>query len=167
MSKTLLPECLIETLGKMIGNRRAVHERDLAAGEGWVELPYALARKSPGAAWSLAWQYIFAASHLSGHPVTGQRGRWHIHESTVQKAIKGSARRAGLTKRVTSHGFRHSFATHLLEDGYDIRTIQTLLGHAHIETTMIYTHVVAQSTRGVLRVLSPLDRAANPNRRAQ
>jgi len=164
---TLLPECLAEPLRKVVGDRRAMHEHDLETGEGWVELPYAFARKSPKAAWSLAWQYIFAASGLSHHPVTDQRGRWHIHKSTVQKAIKGAARRAGITKRVTSHAFRHSFATHLLESGYDIRTIQTLLGHAHVETTMVYTHVVAQTTRGVLRVRSPLDRAAKSNRRAQ
>jgi integron integrase len=154
---TLLSERVVEPLAKIIDDRREIHERDLAAGEGWVELPHAFARKSPKTAWSLAWQYVFAASRLSRHPVTGQRGRWHIHGTSVQKAIGGAARRAGLTKRVTSHAFRHSFATHLLEDGYDIRTIQTLLGHAHLETTMIYTHVVEQATRGVLRVRSPLD----------
>ena len=120
-------------------------------------MPHAFARTSPKAAWSLAWQYAFAAPSLSRDPVTGRRGRWHIHESSVQRAITGAARRARLHKRVTSHVFRHSFATHLLEDGYDIRTIQTLLGHAHVETTMIYTHVVAQAARGVLRVRSPLD----------
>jgi len=97
---------------------------------------------------------------LSRHPVIGQRGRWHIHETSVQKAISQAARRAALTKRVTSHALRHSFATHLLEHGDDIRTIQTLLGHAHLETTMIYTHVVEQASRGVLRVRRPLHELA-------
>ena len=163
---TLLPERLVEPLGKLIDDRRAVHARDLAAGEGWVELPHAFARKSPKAAWSLAWQYVFAAAGLSHHPVTGQRGRWHIHETSVQKAISRATGRAGLTKRVTSHVFRHSFATHLLEDGYDVRTIQKLLGHAHLDTTMIYTHVVEQTSRGVLRVRSPLDELAVQTREA-
>ena len=156
---TLLSERLVEPLAKVMDERREIHQRDLAAGEGWVEPPHAFARTSPKAAWSLAWQYVFAAAGLSRHPVTGQQGRWHIHETTAPKAISGAARRAGLTKRVSSHAFRHSFATHLLEDGYDIRTIQTLLGHAHLETTMICTHVVEQATRGVLRVRSPMDAA--------
>jgi integron integrase len=154
---TLLSERLVEPLGRVMTHRRSIHERDLGKGEGWVELPHAFARKSPKAAWSLAWQYVFAAKGLSHHPLTGQRGRWHIHPTTVQRAIRRAAETAGLTRRVTSHVFRHSFATHLLEDGYDIRTIQTLLGHANVETTMIYTHVVEQASRGVLRVRSPLD----------
>lgn len=162
----LLPERLVEPLATVIDERREVHKRDGAVGEGWVELPHAFARKSPKAPWSLGWQYVFAAAGLSHHPVTGQRGRWHLHESSVQKAISEAARRAGMTKRVTSHVFRHSFATHLLEDGYDIRTIQTLLGHAHLETTMIYTHVVEQASRGVLRVRSPLDELAVQTREA-
>jgi len=156
---TLLSTSLVEPFRQLIAARRRVHEEDLEAGEGWVELPHAFERKAPRAAWLLAWQYVFAAAGFSRHPVTGQRGRWHVHESTVQRAITGAARRAGLTKRVTSHAFRHSFATHLLEDGYDIRSIQTLLGHARLETTMIYTHVVEQACKGVLRVRSPLDDA--------
>lgn len=154
---TPLPEQLVRPLHELISARRELHGRDLAAGEGWVELPFAFARKSPRAPWSFEWQYLFAAADYSHDPVSGRRGRWHVHESTVQKAITSAARAAGITRRVTSHVLRHSFATHLLEDGYDIRTIQTLLGHANVETTMIYTHVVEQASRGVLRVRSPLD----------
>jgi len=160
---TPLSERLIEPLHALIEARRELHTEDLAAGEGWVELPFAFERKSPRAPWSLEWQYLFAATDLSRDPVSGRRGRWHVHESTVQKAITSAARAAGITRRVTSHALRHSFATHLLEDGYDIRTIQTLLGHAHVETTMIYTHVVEQASRGVLRVRSPFD-ALGPSR---
>jgi integron integrase len=154
---TPLPERLVDPLQAIIDARRIRHAADIEAGEGWVELPFAFERKSPRAAWSLAWQYLFAAADLSVDPVSGRRGRWHIHESTVQKAVTAAAGAAGIARRVTSHVFRHSFATHLLEDGYDIRTIQTLLGHSHVETTMIYTHVVEQAARGVLRVRSPLD----------
>ncbi len=154
---TPLSERLIAPLRALIVARRALHASDIAAREGWVELPFAFERKSPKAAWSLEWQYLFAAADLSRDPISGRRGRWHIHESTVQKAVSAAARATDITRRVTSHVLRHSFATHLLEDGYDIRTIQTLLGHSHVETTMIYTHVVAQSSRGVLRVRSPLD----------
>jgi site-specific recombinase XerD len=157
---TPLPERLVDPLRTLIDARRARHAADVEAGEGWVELPFAFERKSPRAAWSLEWQYLFAAADLSVDPVSGRRGRWHIHESTVQKSVTSAARAAGITRRVTSHVFRHSFATHLLEDGYDIRTIQTLLGHSHVETTMIYTHVVEQASRGVLRVRSPLDSLA-------
>lgn len=147
----------VQPLRQLIERRRQLHERDLAAGEGWVELPNAFERKSPRAAWSVSWQYLFAAADLSNDPISGRRGRWHVHPSTVQKAISEAARAAGIDRRVTSHVLRHSFATHLLEDGYDIRTIQTLLRHARVETTMIYTHVVEQASRGVLRVRSPLD----------
>ena len=154
---TPLPERLVDPLQAIIDARRIRHAAYIEAGEGWVELPFAFERKSPRAAWSLAWQYLFAAADLSVDPVSGRRGRWHINESTVQKAVTAAAGAAGIARRVTSHVFRHSFATHLLEDGYDIRTIQTLLGHSHVETTMIYTHVVEQAARGVLRVRSPLD----------
>jgi integron integrase len=154
---TLLPTSLAESVSELLLHRERIHQADLDAGEGWVELPHAFARKAPTAAWSLQWQYLFAAGKLSRHPDSGQRGRWHVHPSTIHKAIVAATRKARVTKRVTSHTFRHSFATHLLEDGYDIRTIQKLLGHSHVNTTMIYTHVVAESTRGVLRVESPLD----------
>lgn len=155
---TLLPKQLVEPLREIITARKAIHERDLAMNEGWVELPFAMQRKTPSAAWSIQWQYAFAAARLSHHPHTGQRGRWHIYDSTVGQAISQAVKEAGITKRATAHTFRHSFATHLLEDGYDIRTIQKLLGHSHVDTTMIYTHVVEQSTRGVMRVESPLDK---------
>jgi integron integrase len=157
---TPLPERHVKLLRSRIEARRRLHADDRAAGEGWVELPFAFERKAPRAAWSLAWQYLFHADGLSIDPVSGRRGRWHVHESTVQKAISHAAVAAGVDRRVTSHALRHSFATHLLEDGYDIRTIQTLLGHSHLETTMIYTHVVEQASRGVLRVRSPLDAPA-------
>jgi integron integrase len=148
---TVLPEALVQPL------RAQLHEADLRRGEGWVELPDAFARKAPRAAWSLPWQYLFASRSLSRHPDTGQRGRWHIFKSTVQKAVKDAAAQAGIIKRVTSHTLRHSFATHLLEDGYDIRTVQELLGHAHVNTTMIYTHCKTEASRGVMGVRSPLD----------
>lgn len=154
---TLLSGSLIEPLRRHIAQRAEVHQADLAHGEGWVELPDAFARKSPKAAWSLPWQYLFASHKLSRHPDTGQSGRWHIFESTIQSAIKSAAHDAQFTKRVTSHTLRHSFATHLLEQGYAIRTIQTLLGHANVQTTMIYTHCQTQASRGVMGVRSPLD----------
>lgn len=154
---TLLPASLVEALRGQIAQRAEVHQADLAQGEGWVELPDAFERKSPRAAWSLPWQYLFASHKLSRHPDTGQSGRWRVFESTVQSAIKRAAHHARLTKRVTSHTLRHSFATHLLEQGYDIRTIQTLLGHANVQTTMVYTHCQTQASKGVMGVRSPLD----------
>ncbi|MEM9345240.1 MAG: integron integrase [Planctomycetota bacterium] len=153
----LLPNALLEPLQEQLVWRHGVHQRDLAENEGWVELPGAFARKSPKAAWSLQWQYLFASHKLSRHPDTGQRGRWHVFESTVQSAIKHAAEQAQLAKRVTSHTLRHSFATHLLEAGYDIRTIQELLGHTNVRTTMIYTHCQTQASKGVRGVRSPLD----------
>lgn len=153
----LLSDTLVGPLGDQLRERSKRHADDLGQGEGWVELPNAFAVKSPKAAWALPWQYLFAASRLSRHPETGQTGRWHIHESTVQRAIKNAASGAGITKRVTSHTLRHSFATHLLESGYDIRTVQELLGHANVQTTMIYTHCQTQTSKGVMGVRSPLD----------
>lgn len=154
---TLLSASLIDPLRRHIAQRVEIHQADLAQGEGWVELPDAFERKSPKAAWSLPWQYLFASHKLSRHPDTGQSGRWHIFESTVQSAIKRASQDAGITKRVTSHTLRHSFATHLLEAGYDIRTIQELMGHANVQTTMIYTHCQTQTSKGVMGVRSPLD----------
>lgn len=130
------------------------HRKDLADGLGEVYLPSALARKYPNAARSWGWQYVFPASRVSRDPRSDRVGRHHIHQTGLQKAIRLAAQSAGLTKRVTSHTLRHCFATHLLESGRDIRTVQELLGHADLSTTMIYTHVL---NKGGLAVTSPLD----------
>jgi integron integrase len=132
---------------------RALHARDLAAGVR-VALPDALDRKYPNASSEWGWRWVFPASRLWAG-ADGRRFRHHLHETVVQRAVKQAAARAGLAKRVTCHAFRHSFATHLLEDGADIRTVQELLGHRDLRTTMIYTHV---ANRGPLGVTSPADR---------
>ena len=141
-------------LADQIELRRAQHDRDLAAGSGWVVLPDSYALKSPRAGVEFGWQFLFPASRYTSDPHTGAQGRYHLHPTSVQRAVKSAARSLGLAKRVTCHTFRHSFATHLLEDGYDIRTIQELLGHRSVKTTMIYTHVL---NRGGLGIRSPLD----------
>jgi integrase len=134
---------------------RRQHQRDLARGLGSVELPTAIERKYPRAPWQWGWQWVFPATRFYRDPATGRQGRHHLHESVLQKAPKGGVQMAGLSKLATCHTLRHSFATHLLEDGYDIRTIQELLGHRDVSTTMIYTHVLNRGGRGVR---SPLDR---------
>ena len=152
--RTVLSERVRPALAAHLSAVQRRHERDLAAGAGHVELPGALARKLPGASTSWPWQWVFPATRIYVHTPTGQRRRHHLHESVLQRAIPAAARQAGLPKRVTTHTLRHSFATHLLDAGYDIRTVQELLGHTDVRTTMIYTHVL---NRGGLGVRSPAD----------
>jgi integron integrase len=152
---TMLPERLITPLQEHLRHVQLLHAQDLREGYGAVYLPYALERKAPNASREWIWQYVFPAEQRSEDPRSGALRRHHLDESGLQKAVKRATKLAQIPKRVSCHTFRHSFATHLLEDGYDIRTVQELLGHRDVATTMIYTHVLNRGGRGVR---SPLDR---------
>lgn len=151
---TILPESLRQPMQLHLQHVRQIHERDLANRAGRAYLPFALKRKYPNAERSWGWQYVFPASKLATDPRSGERRRHHVSEKNLQNAVKGAIKRAGIPKAASCHTFRHSFANHLLEAGYDIRSVQEILGHKDVSTTMIYTHVL---NRPGLTIRSPLD----------
>jgi len=152
--RTMFPEAVKPDLREHVRRVLAQHQRDRACGLGHVPLPEAFDRKSPAASRDFCWQFVFPSSTQCVDPRSGDRVRWHLHESAVARAFRDAVQRSGIGKRATTHSLRHSFATHLLAAGYDIRTVQELLGHTSVETTMIYTHVLES---GRCPVRSPLD----------